>query len=204
MKDYYKRNLPHYQPAGGEYFVTFRLANSLPQEVIQSLKHEFKKSLEAEGEENRTRQNNRYFGKFDKLLDNSKSGKNWLENDKIAKIVADKIHDFDNEQYILICFCIMPNHVHLLFQLPKRDKSRSTYPVTNILSLIKGSTARSANKILGRSGSFWQHESYDHWVRNDDERTNHSIHPEKSGKGWPHREMGRLEMDVLQRKIFPN
>jgi len=39
MKDYYKRNLPHYQPAGGEYFVTFRLANSLPQEVIQSLKH---------------------------------------------------------------------------------------------------------------------------------------------------------------------
>jgi REP element-mobilizing transposase RayT len=64
----------------------------------------------------------------------------------------------------------MPNHVHLLFQLPKRDKSRSTYPVTNILRLIKGSTARSANKILGRSGSFWQHESYDHLVRNDDER----------------------------------
>lgn len=57
--------------------------------------------------------------------------------------------------------------MHLLFQLPERDESRSTYPVTDILRLIKGSTAREANKMLNRSGSFWQHESYDHLVRND-------------------------------------
>jgi REP element-mobilizing transposase RayT len=170
MKDFYQRNLPHYQPAGGEFFVTFRLANSLPQKIIQSLKQEFKESIKAEGEENRNHLNKLYFGKFDSLLDHSESGEKWLENDEIAKIIANKIHDFDDDKYVLICFCIMPNHVHLLFKILKRDKARSTYPVTNILRLIKGSTARKANKILGRSGSFWQHESYDHLVRSDDER----------------------------------
>ncbi len=36
--DYYKRKLPHLQPKGGEFFVTFRLANSLPGEVLDQLK----------------------------------------------------------------------------------------------------------------------------------------------------------------------
>jgi len=35
---------------------------------------------------------------------------------------------------------------------------------------VKGYTAYEANRILGRKGAaFWQHESYDHWVRNEQE-----------------------------------
>ena len=34
---------------------------------------------------------------------------------------------------------------------------------------IKGYTARKANKVLGRSGSFWEHESYDRWARDAEE-----------------------------------
>ena len=34
---------------------------------------------------------------------------------------------------------------------------------------LKSYTAHRANEILGRSGAFWQRESYDHWVRDDDE-----------------------------------
>jgi putative transposase len=34
---------------------------------------------------------------------------------------------------------------------------------------LKSYTGHEANKILGRTGSFWQHESYDHWVRDDEE-----------------------------------
>ncbi len=35
---------------------------------------------------------------------------------------------------------------------------------------MKGFTARQANSLLHRTGEpFWQHESYDHWVRNHDE-----------------------------------
>ena len=92
----------------------------------------------------------------------------------------------------------MPNHVHIVFTpLDKnlaeskitngfvdRDLSRSHSSivyngdinvaqqlpiVTNILRLLKGSTAHECNKKLGRKGAFWQHESYDHVVRNQEE-----------------------------------
>ena len=42
MKSFYERNLPHLQPGNGYYFVTYRLANSLPQEIISSLQEESK------------------------------------------------------------------------------------------------------------------------------------------------------------------
>jgi type I restriction enzyme R subunit/putative DNA methylase len=53
---------------------------------------------------------------------------------------------------------VMPNHVHALL-LPKVSPAR-------LLGGLKGSTAREANQVLGRTGQpFWQAESYDHWVR---------------------------------------
>ncbi len=56
----------------------------------------------------------------------------------------------------------MPNHVHVLF--------RAYQPVSTIMRWLKGSTARRANQLLGRTGKrFWQDESYDHWIRNDKE-----------------------------------
>jgi len=60
--------------------------------------------------------------------------------------------------YDLHGWVVMPNHVHILITpnvaLPK------------LLKALKGVTAREGNKILKRTGEpFWQHESYDHWVR---------------------------------------
>ena len=34
---------------------------------------------------------------------------------------------------------------------------------------LKSFTANECNKILKQKGVFWQDESYDHWVRDDDE-----------------------------------
>ena len=34
---------------------------------------------------------------------------------------------------------------------------------------FKSFTANECNKLLGRTGQFWQDESYDHWVRDDEE-----------------------------------
>jgi REP element-mobilizing transposase RayT len=56
----------------------------------------------------------------------------------------------------------MPNHVHVVFQ-PFRK-------LPEVTRWIKGSTARTANLLLGRTGKpFWQYESYDHCIRNDTE-----------------------------------
>lgn len=44
-----------------------------------------------------------------------------------------------------------------------------SYGLTNILASLKKYTALRANRILGRSGPFWQSESYDHVIRDDRE-----------------------------------
>ena len=190
-KTYYKRNLPHYQPTGYTFFVTYRLNGSLPLEVIKKLKGEREKQLKEIAvisdksiqQEKYKKMQSVYFGKFDKLLDASDYGPTWIKQKEIAQIVKDAIHFYDKKKYDLICYTIMSNHVHQVFTpIVGRDLSRPENQsvldmnvelqlpiVTDILRLIKGSTARECNKILNRSGAFLQHESYDHVVRDYDE-----------------------------------
>jgi len=84
-----------------------------------------------------------------------------LRCEPIARVVEEAL--FTGERlghYELGAFAIMSNHVHLLL-LPKIAASR-------VLQSLKGATARQANLILGRTGeTFWQTESYDHWIRDD-------------------------------------
>ena len=87
----------------------------------------------------------------------------YLRQPMIAQIVVDSIHKsvelghFDLEAYV-----VMANHVHLLV-LPKISPDR-------MMKSLKGSSAREANRALGRTGEpFWQKESYDHWVRDRQE-----------------------------------
>jgi REP element-mobilizing transposase RayT len=92
----------------------------------------------------------------------------------VADIVAYKVQSINGKYFQLIAYCIMPNHVHLLIEsiigndLRHRGKT-AKYPVTDALRLLKGSTARACNLKLNRSGQFWNHESYDHYVRDEQE-----------------------------------
>ncbi|MFH2031969.1 MAG: transposase [Bacteroidota bacterium] len=203
IKTYYKRHLPHYQPEGYTFFVTFRLTGSLPVEVIRKLKEEREKELKlisgyvdkkVRYEKYKTSQS-LYFGKFYKLLDGSAFGPKWLKEEKAAQVVKEAIHIRDNKEYELIAYTIMPNHVHIIFtpisssivgrseastsaaKLPKNiseakvknEANASFYIVTKILQDLKSKTALKCNKLLNRSGAFWQHESYDHVVRDENE-----------------------------------
>jgi len=58
----------------------------------------------------------------------------------------------------------MPNHVHTVLTLKKGSQ-----PLYKILQRHKGFTAGKANKVLGRTGDFWDHETYDHLIRSDTE-----------------------------------
>jgi len=101
---FYRRNLPHYQPPNGAFFVTFRLANSLPVKIIDELKreyHEKEKKLKtitgrATRENSISELRRKYFGKFDKLLGSSITGPQWLKNNKIANIVESSLHYYDS------------------------------------------------------------------------------------------------------------
>ena len=82
----------------------------------------------------------------------------YLQAPSIALCVVDAIQQGGSSSYTLHAWVVMPNHVHLLIT-PRTD-------VSILLQKLKGSTARQANKWLGRIGTpFWQEESYDHLVR---------------------------------------
>lgn len=136
------------------------------------------------------------FSKYESVLDNPKSGPTWLKDQRLAKIVMESIHHRDGHLYDLFAYCIMSNHVHLIFEhfiAPTRNQSR--YPISNIMRDLKKFTARECNIILNRSGEFWQVESYDHLIRDNHEletQINYTLqNPVKAGlvekwEDWPY------------------
>ncbi len=180
-KPFYRRNLPHIQPPGATFFVTFHLAGSLPRTVLQQWKAE---KCQLEGTEDITfeqKQKHRewkqqWFQKFEKTLDNAQSGPLWLKDERIAKEVAESLHYRDRKVYCLDAYCIMANHVHVVFTplaiQPAGEAQTNSLrynTLASIMQSLKGYTAWKANRLLGRSGAFWHHESYDHSVRSTSE-----------------------------------
>jgi putative transposase len=159
---YYERYLPHRLPPGETIFITFRLAGSLPQEALLRLQAETQlaqQRCEQDATLHYTEQK-RYFGRFDAQLDAGGCGPTWLRQPAVAAIVQQALHYPDGKGYNLRCYCIMPNHVHLVVAL-----ADDTPLLAKTLQLLKGYSSFQVNKLLGLSGAFWQAESYDHVVR---------------------------------------
>jgi len=169
---FYRRRLPHYQPGGATFFLTYRLAGSLPAHVMRALWKEARRAWDQidrlpETPERETliyRQQRRLFGLWDRALHQTSSGPFWLRDPQIAALVVESLHFHDGRRYDLAAFCIMPNHVHVLFT-PRLDEMGSYHSLAKIQHSIKRHTARLANAILERTGDFWYHENYDHMVR---------------------------------------
>jgi len=162
QRHFHKRNLPHLYYNGGEYFITYRLADSLPLKLILHLREQNKLS-----KDDPTIKEKKIFKKYDELLDKNEDGIKYLSDEKIANINRDKLHSLDSSVYKLICYCIMPNHIHLVFRLMSETQS-----VSDIMKMIKGATARECNKLLKRTGKFWQVESFDRLIRDANEMYN--------------------------------
>ena len=175
-KTYYRRDLPHFHPNDAPYFITFRLADSLPQSILQERKQRVLKE-----------QDPMSFSELDRHLDQG-HGPLWLREPPIADIVKEALHYRDGKDYLLHAYTIMPNHVHMEITLG------NNLNLFEVLQSLKRHTARQCNKILNRTGPFWQHESYDHVIRDGEfGRIVFYIlrNPIKAGlsrtfKGWPY------------------
>ncbi|MDW7992967.1 MAG: transposase [Anaerolineae bacterium] len=173
---FYRRRLPHWQPPGATFFITFRLRGSLPRQVLEQLVEERasaeKRLRQIQDLTVRTietyREERRLFGKWDQALHTAREGPRWLEDPRIASLVAESLQYWNGKTYDLLAFCVMPNHVHLVCT-PLEEADGEYFPLSAILHSLKGYTARRANQILSRTGPFWQRESYDHVVRNERE-----------------------------------
>ncbi len=170
--------LPHIYPEGATFFMTFRLADSLPQQIVTKLKDEYYarlklyKSIEKDIEkinEYIEELRSEMFGKYDHQLDDKPYGDCYLKQEEVALILMNKIMSYDNQYYKLIKCCIMPNHVHMLMDTSiQLDNNTPIVQVGKWMQLIKGGSSREINKFLSRSGTLWNEESYDHYVRNRD------------------------------------
>lgn len=188
---HYQRNLPHWLPPGETLFITFRLAGTLPRAMVDQLRAEWEKADQRRSppDDPYTSQR-RYFGRYDHLLDSSPEGPQWLQEPAVSQLVVEALHYYDQRAYQLICYCLMPNHVHMVVVLPDEAP-----PLARTLQHLKGYTAQKANALLGRTGQFWHRESYDHIIRNAGEMARVIAYvlnnPVKAGlvaewQAWPH------------------
>ncbi len=153
-RHFHRRNLPHLYYDEGEYFITYRLANSIPLQKLNEIKSEVQ-NIDFD-------QFKRLFRKYDAILDSGEFGINYLKEKRIAEICKGTIHYPDGKEYKLICYCVMPNHIHIVFKLLENNKG-----ISKIMQAVKGISAKEVNKILNRKGVFWQDESYDRLVRDE-------------------------------------
>ena len=166
--------LPHIESEEGIYFITFRLADSLPSNVLAAWQTERNEILLHARNQKRElseyelrRLSYLHLEKVEKYLD-SGMGQCWLSNLEVAKIVWDSLKYFDGTRYKLHVWCIMPNHVHVLFSpLRWKNQSPSDSLLIPILHSWKSFTASAANRILNRKGQFWQEEYFDVLVKSD-------------------------------------
>lgn len=172
-KQFSRRKLPHIHSPGSTIFTTFRLAGSIPKSTLnqwlaeKALRDKTVATADAEIEFRR-----RWFARFEEILDKAAVGPRWLADPRVAQIVADSLNYRDQRVYDLSAYCIMSTHVHAVFtpflntaslteipdSHPVRFKS-SEPTLSAIMQSLKGYTAHEANKVLKRTGPFWEVES---------------------------------------------
>jgi REP element-mobilizing transposase RayT len=181
QRNYYRRNLPHWQPPGATFFITCRLDGSLPasalrriEETRNLLMRELARANETE-QDRKIRHYKKLFAMMDAMLDKADYGPLWLRQKPIADLVEETLLTRNRVTYALYAYVVMPNHIHIFLRPQIKRQATETaeaeyYPLEEITRLLKGYTARQANLLLNRTGHpFWQQESYDHWARNEEE-----------------------------------
>jgi len=185
-------HLPHWETTDGIYAITFRQADSLPTHVLKEWEAERDNIIAVAAATNRslsnhelTRLNYLHSTKVDRFLD-AGTGSCHLLRKAVAETMVEALTHFQGDRYELLAWCVMPNHVHVML------KPIEGWTLSDILHTWKLRTAKVINAIIGSQGKFWQEESYDHLVR-DEEDLRHAArytwnNPEKAGlTNWPWR-----------------
>ena len=155
--------LSHWKQGEVPVFVTFRLADSLPQEVLNRWFSERELFLAANPPPWDEVTEACYHGRFSDALDeclDAAHGSCALRQSRVAQIVADRLHHFDGVRYHLWSYVIMPNHAHVLFTLNEGESLPET------LKAWKGVSSRMIHKEgLSDLNPFWQPDYFDRLIR---------------------------------------
>lgn len=100
--------------------------------------------------------------KVEKHLDGG-MGSCWMKRPEIADLVQNALRHFNGQRYTLLAWCVMPNHVHVVF------KPSDGHDLDKILHSWKSFTAHQAVKRMKVPSPFWQPEYYDHLIRDEED-----------------------------------
>jgi carbamoylphosphate synthase large subunit/REP element-mobilizing transposase RayT len=155
-------HLPHWEQSGATYFVTFRLADSIPADVLAQWKDERAAWLKLHPQPWDWKTAREYMRRFDEerehWLDQG-HGSCLLRESAASAIVTESLNHFDRQRYLVDAYVVMPNHVHVLF------KPLGKNSLVDILHSWKSFTAQALNREMNRAGALWMHESFDTIVR---------------------------------------
>jgi putative transposase len=160
-----RNHLPHWQQEGATFFVTWRLKDSIPQELSNEWKRErdewmrlhplpLTEDLEAEF-------HRLLSTRMDRMMDEG-YGECVLKNGQCRELLAESLEMFDGERFLMHSWVAMPNHVHVLFSLAEGGA------LEKVVGGWKGNTAKHINATLGRDGALWQKDYFDRMVRDWD------------------------------------
>ena len=131
--------------------LTFRLFDSMPQSVLEMWEAELRLLPNIDADKERRK-------RIDAYLDKG-YGSCFLRDNALAEIVQNALLHFDGQRYALHAWVVMPNHVHTLFT------AKPGFELGKIAHSWKSFTATECNRVLNRSGIFWQREPFDRYVR---------------------------------------
>ena len=157
-----RHHLPHWQQVGAAYFITFRLADSLPAYLVKSWKAERQAWLEAHpsplSDEDDKEYHRRFSSQIDKWLD-ANHGSCVLRSQAFRDVVADSLAYSEGQRYELLSWIIMPNHIHIGCVL------HPDWLLEKVVFTWKRRTAGTINEMRGAQGQFWQHDYFDRLIR---------------------------------------
>ncbi len=191
--DITNRHLPHWEQENVTYFITFRLADSLPKPKLVLWKREREQWLKTHEQPYPEKEQEEYSELFSKRINqwlDAGTGSCLLAEKENADIVEAALQHFDTKRYKLGSYVIMANHVHALIS-PNIGNE-----LAEILHSWKSFTANEINKRTENKGAFWQDESYDHIVRSPEQLAFYTNYIQKNveqSNGTARARMNRLE-----------
>ena len=163
----YEQHLPHWRQDGATYFITFRLHDSLPQSKLSELKS-FRSDWGRRHPPPRSREildklTREIMQRVEAWLDQG-LGSCALRSGDVSALMVQALHQDDGVGHELGCYVVMPNHVHAIV----RPLNPVVLPLEKILQRWKGSSAYEINHRLQQTGTFWQRETFDRIVRDEE------------------------------------
>ena len=149
--------LPHFENRDYQA-ITFRLYDSVPKELIEEWQYTIAQESDRDNLSETSLKLHQLIDKFE----DAGYGQCFLSDARVANIMRQALEHDDGTKYDLLCYCIMPNHVHVMVRVYE-GVSLST-----IMHSWRSFTAHEANKILQRTGDFWMKDYYDRYIRNAD------------------------------------